>query len=149
MGIETNIFRLKHKNYPVEGNLYGVTAYQLSQVNLGNEDNPEIENIKALSYGGGINIGVKRFNHFGFNYKFELLWFDYKNYNTISTFALPEKRLPVVKNEAEIFYKTGSSANSAIFLRLITYNNSSSKNDEAFYQFQFGYKFSIGNRVVK
>lgn len=148
MGIEANLFKLKHKNFPVEANIYGVGAYQLSEINLGDEDIAKIENVKALSYGGGLHLEAKRFNHFGFEYKFEILYFDYHNYNNIKTLYLPEKLLPVVRNEAEIYYKPGISSNSAIFVRLMTYNNSSTKNNEAFYQFQFGYKFAIGNRKV-
>lgn len=146
MGLEANLFRLKHKDFPVEVNLYGTINYQLSEVNFGNDSIPNTENIKTLGYGGGLHISSKRLNHFGFDYKFEFTWYDYHNFNHFETLYLPEKLLPVIRNEAEVFYKSG--ANSAIFARLITFNNSSSKNNEAFYQFQFGMKFSIGNRVV-
>lgn len=149
MGMEANLVKLKHKDFPIEANLYGVAAYQLSQINLGNDSIPKINDIKALSYGGGINLSAKRFNHFGFDYKLEFLWFDYHNFNTIPSFRLPQNGLPVIKNEAEVYYKPGASSDAAIFLRLLTFNNLSDKNNEAFYQFQFGYKFSIGNRAIK
>ena len=45
--------------------------------------------------------------------------------------------------------KTFGKPNQAIFARLRTFNNSAPENNEAFYQFQFGYKFSIGTRAVK
>jgi hypothetical protein len=80
-------------------------------------------------------------------YKAELSWFDYKNFNDYDNIALPDK-IPVFRNEAEIFYHPNGNPNQAIFTRLITYNYMGSENNQAFYQFQFGYKFAIGNRTT-
>ena len=145
LGTEVNLFEIYHKNYPVRANLYGAIDYNLTRAE---NDNQGVENIKAFGYGGGVNLSSKRFNNFGFNYKLGLHWFDYKNYNGSSTIDL-DFRVPIMKNQAEVFYHPNKNPNQAIFARLVTYNYKGGERDEAFYQFQFGYKFSIGSRTVK
>jgi len=145
MGLDTDILKWQHKNGPVGLSLYGVLNYNLSEINIGNDSIKNIKNIKALGYGGGLHLGVKRFNNFGFDYRFEVFVYNYKNYNDYPELDL-NIRIPVLKNEAEIFYHPNGNPNQAIFARLITYKERS--NNHAFYQFQFGYKFAIGNRTV-
>lgn len=148
MGLEANLFQVEHKDFPVSANLYGFVNYQLSETNLGNDSIPDVQNIKAVSFGGGLELSSKRFRNFGFNYKLDFSWYDYKNNNTINMLTMPDRLLPVYRNQAEVYYHPANKPNSALFVRLITYNNSSSKNNEAFYQFQVGYKFSIGTRTI-
>ncbi|AZJ31408.1 hypothetical protein D6200_02000 [Tenacibaculum mesophilum] len=145
VGGEVNFFEVYQKNYPMKMNFFGTIDYNLTRVQ---NDTQGVENLKALSYGGGISLSSKRFNNFGFNYKLGLHWFDYKSYNGSSTIDLDFK-VPVVKNQAEVFYHPNKNPNQAIFARLVTYNYKGSESDEAFYQFQFGYKFSLGSRTVK
>jgi hypothetical protein len=148
MGMEANLVQIEHKDFPVRANLYGFANYQLSETNLGNDSITNVHNIKAASYGGGLQFSAKRFRNFGFNYKLDVSWYDYDNFNTIETLTLPASLLPVFRHEAEVHYHPANKPNSALFVRLITNNHSSSKNKEAFYQFQVGYKFSIGSRVI-
>jgi hypothetical protein len=145
VGGEVNLLEMYQKNFPMKMSLYGIMGYNLTSTK---NDTEGIENIKALNYGGGVSFSSKRFNNFGFNYRLGVQWFDYKNYNGSSTIDLDFK-VPVVKNQAEVFYHPNKNPNQAIFARLVTYNYKGSANDEAFYQFQFGYKFSIGSRTVK
>lgn len=147
MALEGEILKWQHKNAPVKLSLYGLINYNISEMNIGTDEQEDIKNIKATAYGGGLHLSTKRFNNFGFDYKIELSWFDYKNFNTYDNIALPNK-IPVFRNEAEIFYHPNGNPNQAIFTRLITYNYMGSENNQAFYQFQFGYKFAIGNRTV-
>jgi hypothetical protein len=148
MGVEGNFFNFEQKDYPVEASLYGFANYQLSKVNLGNDSVPKLNDIKALSLGFGLELTAKRLNNFGFNYRFELAWYNYRDFNNIENLFTPKKLLFVIRNEAEVSYHPTSSVNSAVFIRLLTFNNSRHNNNEAFYQFQFGYKFSIGNRKM-
>ncbi|WP_425658248.1 hypothetical protein [Tenacibaculum ascidiaceicola] len=145
VGGEVNLLEMYQKNFPMKMSLYGIMGYNLTSTK---NDTEGIENIKALNYGGGVSFSSKRFNNFGFNYRLGVQWFDYKNYNGSNTIDLDFK-VPVVKNQAEVFYHPNKNPNQAIFARLVTYNYKGSANDEAFYQFQFGYKFSIGSRTVK
>lgn len=147
MGVEGEIVKLQNKNGPVQLSLYGLINYNISEINIGTDEERVARNIKAMGYGGGLQLSTKRFNNFGFDYKAELSWYNYKNFNEDTTLVLPGE-IPVFKNEAEIFYHPNGNPNQAIFTRLITYNYMGTSNDQAFYQFQFGYKFAIGNRTV-
>lgn len=144
LGANLNVFELYHKNYPMKASIFGTAAYNISKVK---NDVATPENLKSLSLGGGVEISSNRLNNFGFNYKLSILWFDYENFNTsgINT----NFGVPVFSNQAEIFYHPNKNPNQAIFVRLGTFNYKGKNSNEAFYQFQFGYKFSIGSRTVK
>lgn len=144
MGLELEALSVFHKDYPASAHVYGLWGYQLSELKTGEDT---FENIRASNYGFGLNLKFKRFNNFGFDYKVDLTWHDYKNFNNFENINLPNT-IPVFRNQAEVFYHPTASPNSAIFMRLSTYNYKGSGNDQAFYQFQFGYKFSIGSRTV-
>ena len=147
MGLQADVFKWQHKNAPVIFSLYGLINYNLSEVNMGTKEQKDPKSIKAMSFGGGVQLCTNRFNNFGLSYKFEISSFDYQNFNSNLNVALPHY-IPVVKNEAEIFYHPNGNPNQAIFTRLITYNYKGGDNNQAFYQFQFGYKFSIGNKAI-
>lgn len=147
MGLQTEALKWQHKNAPVSISFYGLINYNLSEINMGTEEQKDIKSIKSLNVGGGIQLCTNRFNNFGFTYKFEVSSFDYHNFNSNLNVALPH-HIPVVKNEAEIFYHPNGNPNQAIFTRLITFNYKGKENNQAFYQFQFGYKFSIGNKSI-
>ncbi|MFC4686694.1 hypothetical protein ACFO4P_07070 [Epilithonimonas pallida] len=149
MGLYLEAFKWQHKNAPVSLSVFGVVDYNLTQTNFGTEEIPEEIAIKALKYGMGINLNVKRFNNFGFSYKFEYSGFNYEDFNSDKRLLNLPSWIPVVKHEAEIFYHPNGNPNQAIFTRLLTYNDAGNSNNQAFYQFQFGYKFSIGSRSIK
>lgn len=144
MGLDLDVFQFKRKGLPFEFELYGTLNYQLTELN--HQD--EISNIKAVSYGPGARLNFKKFNNFGFNYRANFSWYDYKNFNENFIDILPEK-FRVFSNEFEIFYFPQGNKNQSIFVRLRTFNNSEPKNNEAFYQFQFGYRFAIGTKSIK
>ncbi len=141
MGANFNVLQLKHKKFPIATTIFGAANYQLTRVNI----NSISENAKAFGYGFGIDLNTKRFNNFGFKLRGELNWYDYKNSNTFTDLDI---KVPVLKTHTEVFYHPTKSPNQAIFLRLATYNYKGSDNNQAFYQFQFGYKFSIGSRTI-
>jgi len=147
MGVDFEFLKWQHKNAPVKFSIYATFNYNLSEVNMGDESNIISRNIKAFNRGGGLHLSTKRFNNFGFDLKAELTWYDYKNFNDDKDFILPDE-IPIFRNEAELFYHPNKNPNQAVFTRLITFNYAGRSNNQAFYQFQFGYKFAIGNRTV-
>lgn len=147
MGMDGELFKWQHKNAPVKISIYGFANYNISEVNIGTEEQKNIKDIKFMGVGCGAHLSTRRFNNFGFDYKAELSWFDFKNFNNYDKIST-DFNIPAFKNEAEIFYHPNGNPTSAIFTRLITYNYKGSTNNQAFYQFQFGYKFAIGNKTV-
>ncbi|RNC88022.1 MAG: hypothetical protein ED556_02195 [Winogradskyella sp.] len=145
MGVNLNVFEIYNKKYPVKGSLFASADYNITEAQFGMADP---ENIRSFGYGFGINIASKRFNNFGFNYNMEFKWFDLESFNSTESFNT-ELIVPVFKNEAEVYYHPTDNPNQAIFIRLRTFNYKGDTSNEAFYQFQFGYKFSLGSRSVK
>ncbi|NIK93086.1 hypothetical protein GZ212_13060 [Mangrovimonas sp. CR14] len=144
MGIDLNIFKFKKKGLPVCLDLFGTLNYQLSELKM----DENLTHLKAVSYGPGARLRFKKFNNFGFYYTLNFSWYDYGNFNEISELNFP-KKFRVFRNEFEVFYFPNKNPSQSIFLRLRTFNNSEPKNNEAFYQFQFGYRFSVGAKAVK
>lgn len=141
MGLDLDIFSFKFgKEFPFETAFYGTARYNIS--NIENENNEPV-NYKSLSLGGGMRFDIRRFNNFGLTLKSELTTLNTNELNTLDFINNP-RNFTVFRNEAEIYYHPSESANQAIFLRLNTFGNSSSGQREAFYQLQFGYRFSIG-----
>ncbi|WP_143569728.1 hypothetical protein [Tenacibaculum agarivorans] len=145
IGANLNVIEFYHKNYPMKASLYGIADYNITKAK---NDAQAPENLKSLSLGAGLEIASNRLNNFGFNYRLSMLWYDYKSFNT-STSINTDFGVPVISNQAEIFYHPNENPNQAIFVRLATNNFLGERSNEAFYQFQFGYKFSIGSRTVK
>jgi len=145
MGLEANTFEFQHKDAPIKLNLFSNVNYQLTEIK---DTLNQLQNVKAFSYGFGIGLKSKRFNHFGFEYKTTFSWYDYKNFNTIENINLPSN-IPVIKSQTEVFYHPSEKNDQAIFARLSTFNFMGGDDNQAFYQFQFGYKFAIGSRAVK
>ncbi|MEM9887423.1 MAG: hypothetical protein AAF849_16125 [Bacteroidota bacterium] len=144
-GLDLNFFEVYHKNYAVKVNLYGFINYNLTNAGETSEDT---QDIRAINYGPGLNFTTRRFNNFGFNYKIFLSWFDYKNFNgSVTDIELPDT-VPIFSNQAEVFYHPNQSPNQAIFVRLTTFNYTGNSDNGAFFQFQFGYKFSLGSKVA-
>jgi|GEM_PF-1222815 len=151
MGLDLEVLKWQNKSAPVSLSLYGLLNYNISEMNINVINDTITKSVKAMGFGGGLHLSTKRFNNFGFDYKAEFSWFDFKNFNPYQNqnqnIALPSI-IPIFRNEAEVFYHPNGSPNQAIFARLITYNYLGKTNDQSFYQFQFGYKFAIGNRTV-
>jgi hypothetical protein len=149
MGLDLEVLKWQNKNAPVSLSLYGLLNYNISEMNIHTVNDTITKSVKAMGFGGGLHLSTKRFNNFGFDYKAEFSWYDFQNFNTYQSekIMLPPI-IPIFRNEAEVFYHPNGNPNQAIFARLITYNYLGSSNNQAFYQFQFGYKFAIGNRSV-
>jgi len=143
MGTKVNVVNFKFgKEYPFRTIFYFPIRYQISDVKISNE----LTNVQGLGLGGGVTFEFKRFNNFGFSYSLEYSSYKYINFNKIPTFEAPEA-FNVFRNEAEVYYHPDKDKKQAIFLRFRTFNNA--KTNEAFYQLQFGYRFSIGISDVK
>ncbi|WP_379969534.1 hypothetical protein [Epilithonimonas sp. UC225_85] len=143
MGAKINLINVRFtKEVPFRLIAYMPLRYQIADVII----KDKFENIQGFAFGGGIKAEAKRFNNFGFNYSFEYSQYNFKDHNSLESFESPNC-FGVIRNEAEIFYYPGTEKTQSIFLKLKTFNNLS--NDEAFYQLQFGYRFSIGLSNVK
>lgn len=141
MGLNMNLISFKFaKEYPFDVNIYGTTRYQISDIM--NIDS-QVENYKSFGLGGGICLEFKRYNNFGFIYSAEMVNYNSKNFNEIEKIDNPDS-FWAFQNKAEVYYFPGKTKKQSIFLRFKTFNNSTKGNDEAFYQLQFGYRFSIG-----
>ncbi len=148
-GGELDVYEIQHKDYPVNFTFQANYNFQLTRLQMPND---EIENVRGIFYGAALDVTTKRFNNFGFNYKVGFSWYDFENYNESivkDTGVILPNTIPVLSNQAEAYYHPSEDPNQAIFLRLKIFNYSGTENDNAFYQLQFGYKFSIGSRRVK
>jgi hypothetical protein len=127
-----------------------MTLYATARYNVANIKENDSTNVdfKSLSLGGGLRIDVKRFNNFGLSLKSEMTKVDTNEFNDYSFVHNPGD-FWVFRNEAEIFYHPAEDESQSIFLRLNTFNNATSGNDQAFFQLQFGYRFSVGLNKVK
>jgi hypothetical protein len=146
MGLDLDVFSTKfRKEFPFEVTFYGTARYNIS--NVEQDENVSV-NYKSLSLGGGLRVDIKRFNNFGLTLKSEVAKVNTNELNTL-TFIENPNNFSVFRNEAEIFYHPAAIENQAVFLRLTTFGNSSAGSNEAFYQLQFGYRFSIGVSKLK
>lgn len=143
MGTKINLVNFKFaKELPFRTIVYFPIRYQISDIKI----DEAFKSIQGLGIGGGVTFEFKRFNNFGFNYSLEYSKYSYMNYNKIPNFDSPAA-FNVFRNEAEVYYHPGKEKKQAIFLKFRTFNNSDT--NEAFYQLQFGYRFSIGISDVK
>lgn len=143
MGAKLNLFNIRfRKETPFRLIVYTPFRYQIADVLI----KDQFKNIQGFAFGGGVTAEVKRFNNFGFNYSFEISRYNFEGYNTLQDFESPNS-FGIIRNEAEIFYYPGKEKTQSIFLKMKTFNNLT--NNEAFYQLQFGYRFSIGLSNMK
>ncbi len=146
MGLNLSLFSFKiQKEFPLEMNLYGSGKYQIADVM---KIDSTIVDYKSLGLGGGIELQIKRYNNFGFIYAIDFTNYNSNGYNNIKGITNPNK-FWVIKNEAEVYYYPNKTKQQSIFLRLKTFNDMSKDNNSAFYQLQFGYRFSIGVSKLK
>lgn len=145
MGFNLSLFSFRFsKEFPFEVSFYGSTQYQITDVMKSDSIG---QNYKTMGLGGGINLEFKRYNNFGFIYSSHFTRYNVNGFNTLSG-VLNAGNFWVFKNEAEIYYYPGTTKQSSIFLRLKTFNDITKSNNDAFYQLQFGYRFSIGGGKV-
>ena len=133
------------KEYPFEVNIFGALRYQISRIEL---DSTTVENYNTLGLGSGINIDFERFDNFSFSYSSEFTNYSQDSFNDISGIIDPND-FWVFRNEAEVSYFPGTSKKNSIFLRFRVFNDLSDDIDSNFFQFQFGYKFSLGLQKVR
>jgi len=146
MGLDLDVFSSKfRKEFPFDITFYGTARYNVASLKETDSTNVDF---KSLALGGGLRIDVKRFNNFGLTLKSEMTKLDTNEFNDYSFVKNPGD-FWVFRNEAEIFYHPTGKENQSIFLRLNTFNNATSGNDQAFFQLQFGYRFSVGLNKVK
>lgn len=146
MGLNLSVISLKiAKEFPFECNFYATAKYQISDLMKADST---IVDYKSFGAGGGLALEFKRFNNFGFIYSIDMTNYKANGFNNIVGIENPDK-FWVLKNEAEVYYYPNKTKQQSIFLRLKTFNNTTKGNDEAFYQFQFGYRFSIGVSKLK
>lgn len=146
MGAELDVFNLRFtKEFPFDITLYAKAQYNISDVL--DEDSTAV-NYKSFGLGGGLRIDVKRYNNFGFTMKSEFTNINTDEFNNLN-FVTDPKDFVVFRNEAEIYYYPGKNKSQSVFLRLNTFKNHNHNNSEAFYQLQFGYRFSIGINKLK
>ncbi len=146
MGVKVNFFSFKlNKEYPFTFNLYTPVSYQIA--NLKVNDSTRV-NFKSMGMGAGFMLEFRRFNNFGFNYSMEWVRFNSRALNSIDSIAPPDA-FWVFKNEAEVYYYPNDSKEQSIFLRFNAFNDATHGNNDAFYQLQFGYRFSIGISKLK
>ena len=146
MGLNLSLFSFKiKKEFPLEINIYTSAKYQISDVM---KIDSTIVDYKSFGLGGGLAFENKRYNNFGFIYSIDFTNYNVNSFNTIEGIINPD-RFWVLKNEAEVYYYPNKTKQQSIFLCLKTFNNMTKGNDEAFYQLQFGYRFSIGVSKIK
>lgn len=146
MGLNLSLFSFKiKKEFPLEINIYTSAKYQISDVM---KIDSTIVDYKSFGLGGGLAFENKRYNNFGFIYSIDFTNYNVKSFNTMEGIINPD-RFWVFKNEAEVYYYPNKTKQQSIFLRLKTFNDMTKGNNEAFYQLQFGYRFSIGVSKIK
>lgn len=172
LGFQLDVINFKiEKEYPFETNFYGVARYQVADINFDqNEENTtdditdgsedlevnegtvqnidQLNNYKALGLGAGVNFDFKRFDNFTFSYSAELIKYNVNSINDFEDFR-SSNDFWVFRNEAEISYFAGNKKKNAIFVRLKVFDNIDSGDNSNFFQFQFGYKFSLGLQKIQ
>ncbi len=146
MGVKLDLINFTlGKEYPFEVSLYSAARYQVARVKT---DTLNTFNYKTLGAGFGANFEFRRFDNFDFSYSLEFSRYNQDSYNNIEGIIEPED-FWVFRNEAEVSYYPTSSKNNAIFVRLKIFDDLDSEEGSNFFQFQFGYKFTVGVQKVK
>ncbi len=146
MGVKFDVVNFTlGKEYPFEVSLYSVARYQVARIKT---DTLNTFNYKTLGAGAGVNFEFRRFDNFDFSYSMEFSRYNQDSYNNIEGIIEPDD-FWVFRNEAEVSYYPASSKNNAIFVRLKIFDDLDSEEGSNFFQFQFGYKFTVGVQKVK
>lgn len=146
LGIKADFISLRYrKEMPFEAQLFGSIRYQIAKIE---PDSISTFNYKTLGVGGGLNFDFRRFDNFDLRLASEFTYYNQDSFNDIDNF-IDSGEFWVWRNEAELSYFPSSNPNNAIFLRLKVFSDADREIDSSFFQFQFGYKFSIGVKKVK
>ena len=133
------------KEYPFEAGFYTSARYQRGKIET---DSLSTFDYKTLGLGGGLNLEFRRYDNFDFRYSLELSNYDQDSYNNIEGISDAEN-FWVLRNEAEISYYPSNAKKNAIFVRLKVFDDFDDKEGSNFFQFQFGYRFTVGVKSVK
>ena len=133
------------KEYPFEAGVYAAARYQRAKVQI---DSLNTFDYKTLGLGGGLNLEFRRYDNFDFRYSLELSNYDQDSFNNIDGIDDSEN-FWVLRNEAEISYYPSTAKKNAIFVRLKVFDDFDDKEGSNFFQFQFGYRFTVGVNNIK
>ncbi len=146
MGLNLNVLTYKFtKEFPFDIGIFGTARYLIADLPI---TESTAVNYKSIGLGGGLAFEFKRFNNFGLICRTEWTNYDTKGLNTIAGIENPS-HFVVFKNEAEVYYSPYDNKKQSIFLRFRSFNDATPNIDDAFYQLQFGYRFSIGTNKLK
>lgn len=146
LGVRTDIISLRYrKEMPFEAQLFGSLRYQVAKIKT---DTINTSNYETLGIGGGVNLEFRRFDNFDLRLASEFTYYNQNSFNDLENF-IDSGEFWVWRNEAELSYFPSSSPNNAIFLRLRVFSDADKEVDSSFFQFQFGYKFSVGVKKAK
>lgn len=176
LGVKLDVLSFKiKKEYPFEINTYGIVRYQIADLDIDQIDDgsmevpemmemeeemmevdnvmmdtndSELNNYKAFGIGAGINFDFRRFKNFTFSHSIEYTRYNVNSINRFDNIINPEN-FWVFRNESEIAYHTGAQGNNSIFVRLKVFDNKNPNVNSNFFQFQFGYKFSLGLQKIQ
>ncbi|WP_175621573.1 hypothetical protein [Chryseobacterium schmidteae] len=137
------------KESPFNMSVYIPIRFLISNASLGILDNSIKKfELKTFGIGGGINLSFKKFNNFVLNYNIELSEFKFKEFNAVKDFSNPSS-LWALTNEAEVSYYPGKQKNQSAFVRFRVVSNAEKNIENSFYQFHFGYRFTIPLNTLK
>lgn len=144
-GLKLDVISFKlGKNFPFEAIFYGVARYQISKVRLDSDS----YNYKTLGAGGGLALEFRRFENFKLNIFSEYIKYNQEAYNNLSDFQDPEP-FWVYRNEIEVSYYPSKKKMNAIFMRMRVFDNQDSLEGSNFFQWQLGYRFTVGMGNLK
>lgn len=148
MGFNTNFFQFRFaKEIPFWISFYIPLSYHVTNVKLPTTVDDDFVNFKTFGVGIGASIELKRLNNFGLNVGFEV-----KRYSNVGEYEkdnlIEPEKLETKAVNAEIFYYPNNNKSQSIFLRMRSIHDLSS-NKEAFFQLQFGYRFTLGLGAIK
>ncbi|PTX59547.1 hypothetical protein C8N46_109136 [Kordia periserrulae] len=155
MGFNTNFFQFRFaKEIPFWISLYVPLSYHVTNVKRQvpeeetvDFDADELINFRTFGVGIGASIELKRLNNFGLNVGFEV-----KKYSNVGQYEknniIEPSKLETKAVNAEIFYYPNNNKSQSVFLRMRSIHDLGSSKD-AFFQLQFGYRFTLGLGAVK
>jgi len=144
-GVKLDLLSFKlGKHFPFESSFYGVARFQISKVKVDDISH----NYKTLGAGGGLALEFRRLANFKFNISSEFTRYSQGSYNNIEGLDDPDS-FWVFRNEFEVSYFPSKKKNNSIFMRMRVFDNQDFQEGSNFFQWQFGYRFTIGMGKLK
>lgn len=134
------------KESPFSASLYVPIRFLISNAEIP-ALNQKFE-LKTFGIGAGLNLSFRKFNNFILNYNVEYTEFKFSEFNSIKNFENPDA-FYTFTNEAEVSYYPGKQKNQSAFVRFRVITNSEKDIHDSFYQFHFGYRFTIPLSTLK